>query len=412
MQQWVQSKYVTLIQTHLSRLLHVDQLRVCFIEPQSVTEEKKIEKIAQIIPAHVIKSSSEPKSESVIKYTMPKKRGNINKAYQFDTFVVGSNNQLAYAAANAITEKLGTLYNPLFIYGNSGLGKTHLLHAIGNGIRARHKKAEILYQTADRFVSEFINSIRFDKVHQFQLKYRSVDVLLIDDVQFISNKEQTQEAFFHIFNALHDAHKQIVFSSDTYPANMQGLAERMRSRLEGGLVTDIQPPSLETKIAILKRKAELNEEQLSDDVAAFIADSSTTNIRELEGALIRVLAFGSLTKQPITLELAQKVLYRPKQERQAKIDFESIAQSVCRAHECSLHDLRSNSRNKHVVHVRQIIMYLCKRLTDKSLRDISFFLNRKDHSTILHGIAKIQDLVASNEQFAQEIKQLEYQIGR
>lgn len=410
--QWIRSNYLQLFQTHLSRLLHVDSLKVVFVDGQPEQQEKKSEISTHIIPAQLIKQTPERRSESIVTYSAPKKKGNINKAYQFDTFVVGSNNQLAYAAANAITEKLGKLYNPLFIYGNSGLGKTHLLHAIGNGIRAKHKKAEVLYQTADRFVSEFINSIRFDKVHQFQSKYRSVDVLLIDDVQFISNKEQTQEAFFHIFNALYDANKQIVFSSDTYPANMQGLAERMRSRLEWGLVTDIQPPSIETKIAILKRKAELNNEPLDDECAAFIADCVNSNIRELEGALIRVLAFASLTKQAITLELAQKVLQRPKQERTVVIDFEKIATSVCKHYECSLQELRSNSRNKQLSHVRHITMYLCKRLTTKSLRDISFFLHRKDHSTILHGITKIQEEIENNEQFAHAITQLEQEIGR
>jgi chromosomal replication initiator protein len=255
--EWIKTNYLSLFQSHLSRLLNVDKVKVVFIEDE---EPKKLNAEPTIIPAVATKDFSiSIKKSSIIKRQNEKLKNLINKNYLFDSFVVGPSNQLAYAAAHAVTEKIGKLYNPLFIYGGSGLGKTHLLHAIGNEIKSQNKKAEILYQTADHFVNEFINAIRFDKVPQFKEKYTDIDVLLIDDVQFISNKEQTQEAFFHIFNTLYESHKQIVFSSDSDPAGINGLAERLRSRFEWGLVTDIQLPTTETKIAILKRKADLNQ---------------------------------------------------------------------------------------------------------------------------------------------------------
>jgi chromosomal replication initiator protein len=299
----------------------------------------------------------------------------------------------------------------LFIYGCSGLGKTHLLHAIGNAIRERDKKSFVLYQTTDRFVNEFINAIRFDKVHKFEAKYRNIDVLLIDDVQFISNKEQTQEAFFHIFNSLHDSHKQIVFSSDTFPQDLAGLAERLRSRLAWGLVTDIQPPSIETKIAILKKKADASKELLSDEVAEFIASRVISNIRELEGSLIRVIAFASLTKQPITLELAKKVLVRTEEEvAPGQIDLEKVVRCVNKYYSYSLGDLRSKNRNKDLSFARQVTMFLMKKVTDKSLRDIGFYLGGKDHSTVMHALKKVQYQADSDHSFAAKLKKMEKEI--
>jgi chromosomal replication initiator protein len=409
--EWIQTNYLLLFQLHLSRLFNVDKVKVVFIDLEDEKPKKLSSVEATIIPAVAIKDFMVPsKKNNLIKRHQEKQKNIINKNYQFDTFVVGPSNQLAYAAAHAVTEKIGKLYNPLFIYGGSGLGKTHLLHAIGNEVKSKNKKAEILYQTADHFVNEFINAIRFDKVPQFKDKYTDIDVLLIDDVQFISNKEQTQEAFFHIFNTLYESHKQIVFSSDSDPAGINGLAERLRSRFEWGLVTDIQLPTTETKIAILKRKLDLNNHEISDDVIYFIASRIVSNIRELEGALIRVTAFAALTNQPITIELAKKLLLRTKEVKETAIDFNAIIKCLQKHYSYSLHDLRSQARDKQLSLVRQLAMYFMKKLTNKSLQEIGHFLGRKDHTTVMHAVTKIQSWLEVNHEFGEQIKKIEQEI--
>lgn len=396
-QNWIVSKYIQLIQAHLSRLLHVNELKVHFLDQKEAEA-----KLPQYIPV-VSKTSTELVAcKTSTNY--------INKQYVFENFVVGPSNSLAYAAAQAVAEKPGGIYNPLFIYGDSGLGKTHLLYAIGNSIKKNNANASILYQTADRFVNEFISAIRFDKVHKFKAKYQNIDVLLIDDIQFISNKEQTQEAFFHIFNTLHEAHKQIVFSSDLVPQDLKGIAARLRSRMAWGLVTDIHTPKIETKIAILKKKAQVNNEVLTDEVAQFIADAVDSNIRELEGALVRVMAFAALTKQPITLELVQKVLIRKTEEQKKPIDFTMIVNIVSKHFNYSLHDLQSKNRNKELAQVRHIVIFLMKKFTNKSLRDIGLFLGGRDHSTIVHACNKIEQAIAYDEHFAQKVRLLERDI--
>ena len=269
----------------------------------------------------------------------------------------------------------------------------------------------VLYQTADRFVSEFITAIRFNKVHKFQSKYHSIDVLLVDDMQFIAHKEHTQEAFFHIFNALYESHKQIVFSSDTFPQDLKGIADRLRSRLACGLITDIHAPSLETKIAILKKKAFLSDEQIEDDVAHFIAEQSFGNIRELEGSLIRVIAFAALTKQPICMELAQKVLLRTHTvSSRHTIGFEKVIKTIEKFYSYNHTDLCSKLRNKELSEARHIAMYLMKKLTDKSLRDIGGFLGGRDHSTVMHGLQKIEWQLKTNKVLSEQIKKLEMEI--
>ncbi len=408
---WIAANYLNLIQLHLGRLLSVESPRIIFLdasskESMSSSVSSSVHVVDDLVPAVIDK----PK-RALMQQLQSKNRSSFNVSYQFDTFVVGPSNSLASAAAQAVTEKPGSLYNPLFIYGDSGLGKTHLLHAIGNGIRLRHGKASVLYQTADRFVNEFINAIRFDRMYKFQAKYQSVDVLLIDDIQFISNKEQTQEAFFHIFNSLYDSHKQIVFSSDTYPQNIAGIAERLRSRLAWGLVTDIHTPSLETKVAILKRKADLHSEQLDDEVAHFIATHVESNIRELEGALIRVLAFASLTKQTVTLELAKKVLFRPQQEHEAAgANFNQVIKCVSKHYPYTFQDLCSKRRNKNLSFARQIAMFLMKKMTDKSLREIGDFLGGRDHSTVMHALGKVEQHRKDNPNFADQLSKIEREI--
>jgi chromosomal replication initiator protein len=412
-QKWINDNYIPLLCTHLGRLLNVTDIRVVFVEDstqaETIAKEEPHYRAAALIKfdAENTNASTEKKATALVKTSLVGHCGNINRTYSFDTFVVGPSNSLSYAAAHAVTEKPGRLYNPLFIYGGSGLGKTHLLHAIGNEIKEKNKKATILYQTADRFVNEFINAIRFNKIHKFQQKYQAIDVLLVDDIQFIANKEQTQEAFFHIFNVLYEAHKQIVFSSDVVPNNMSGMAERLRSRLAWGLVTDIHVPRLETKIAILKKKAELSNSSLADDVAHFIASRVTSNIRELEGALIRVMAFASLTNKAVTLDLAKRVLAHASSQEEQPVDFDRIINGLSKYYSYSLKDFRSKNRNKELAFVRQLAMFLMKRLTDKSLRDIGSFLGGRNHATVMHAIHKIEEQVKSNPDFAHKLKNIE-----
>ena len=403
---WIKGNYIPLIELHLKRLLNVDHVKVVFIEHVAevvscVPKEPTSHELIHINPAQKIVPADGGYN---------KKKINAHRTYSFDTFVVGPNNSLAYAAAQAVADKPGSIYNPLFIYGDSGLGKTHLLHAIGNEIKVHHKKASVLYQTADRFVNEFINAIRFDKVHQFQSKYKTVDVLLIDDIQFISNKEQTQEAFFHIFNTLYDAQKQIVFTSDAFPHDISGIAERLKYRLSWGLVVDMHVPTLETKIAILKKKADMHEEVLSDEVAHFIATRVIANVRELEGSLIRVMAFASLTKQEITVELAQKVLVRTQQVTKAAVGLERIVKVVSKNYSYDLNALRSKNRSKELSFVRHVTMFLMKKITDKSLRDIGIFLGGRDHSTVMHALDKVQLYAQENNEFQTKLRQLEEDI--
>lgn len=408
---WIKTHYMSLLITHLSRLLNVDSLKVHFNiqgqQPEATilapTYAATLDRKEQ--PTFATKSSS----TSVMPF---KKTASIHAAHTFQTFVVGPHNSLACAAAQAVADKPGVLYNPLFFYGESGLGKTHLLHAIGNSIKERDPKSVVLYQTADRFVNEFINAIRFDKIHKFKDKYRSVDVLLIDDIQFISNKEQTQEAFFHIFNSLYDMHKQIVFSSDSVPQDIQGVAERLRSRLAWGLVADIRAPELETKIAILKKKAEMSHEPLADDVAHFIASRDISNIRELEGSLVRVMAFASLTNQPLTLELARRVLQQTTQPKTMMVDFDNVIKCMSSYYPYSLEDLRSKLRSKELSQARHIAMYLMKKMTGKSLRDIGMFLGGRDHSTVMHALSKVEQESQDNDDFMTHLKKIENDIAR
>ncbi len=408
--EWIQRNYSAVIQLQLGRLLNVENPTIIFVDHD--TQAQNV--VAPAAPSSSTSIAIQPAAlskDGIEPAILDKSRGHINKTYSFDTFIVGPSNSLAYAAAHAVTEQPGHLYNPLFIYGGCGLGKTHLMHSIGNGIKAKNKTAVVLYQTTDRFVNEFINAIRFNKVHQFQSKYKNVDALLIDDVQFISNKEQTQEAFFHIFNILYESHKQIVLSSDTIPQNIQGLAERLRSRLGWGLVADIQQPSLETKVAIIKKKTDMSNEIISDEVAHFIAARTVSNIRELEGSLIRVMAFASLTKQPITLELAKRVLGRLPEQAQQGGDFDAVIKCVSNYYSYTLADLQSKSRNKEVTLARQVAMFLMKKVTNKSLRDIGEFLGGRDHSTVMHAINKVEHYAENRLEFRDHLKRMEQDIA-
>ncbi len=325
---------------------------------------------------HVIfEEAAEPSPSEGTAPAPERDSSSLNPKYTFDSFVVGSSNQFAHAAARAVAEIPSKSYNPLFIYGGVGLGKTHLMHAIGHYIQARQKRLKLLYISADRFINEMINAIRFDRLPAFRQKYRSIDVLLVDDIQFIAGKDRTQEEFFHIFNALHDAQKQIVISSDCPPRQIPTLEERLHSRFEWGLIADIQPPDIETKVAILRKKAEAERVEIPENVALFIASKVRTNIRELEGSLIRLIAYASLTgteEKPITIEMIQKF--------------------VADHYNVKLTDLKAKNNAKSVVVPRQIAMYLTKTLTGASLPEIGKEFGGKHHSTVIHSVSKIDDL--------------------
>lgn len=415
---WINSNYQDLFDLHLGRLLNVEKITVYFfVNTPSPNVKAEVVSGGQTIPVVEKKDNVVVPGKLPVavrnKSNVPAKSSysSINPNYTFESFIVGPSNSLAHAAALAIADKPGRLYNPLFIYGSSGLGKTHLLHAIGNKIKADDPSKVIVYQTADRFVNEFISAIRFNRMFAFREKYKIVDVLLIDDIQFIANKDQTQEAFFHIFNSLYDAHKQIIFSSDCYPKDLKGITDRLRSRMEWGLIADIYVPTVETQVVILKKKAEQNKEPISDEVAHFIADRSNDNVRQLEGSLIRVIAFAHLTGQSITLDLAEKVLGIVVESEENALTLNKIAQAVAVSYSYNLDQLRSKGRGKELVFVRQLVMYMMKKLTDKSLREIGKFLNRKDHSTVLHAVNKIEKTIKLDTNLRKKVSSFKKNFG-
>jgi chromosomal replication initiator protein len=318
--------------------------------------------------------------------------GSLAPRYSFDAFIVGPSNQFAHAACRAVAEAPSRSYNPLFIYGGVGLGKTHLMHAIGQYVLTHLTNLNLTYISSERFMNEMINAVRYDRILDFRARYRSVDVLLVDDIQFIAGKEGTQNEFFHTFNALYDAQKQIVISSDCPPHEIPSLEERLRSRFEWGLIADIQPPDLETKVAILKKKAETEGIPLPDNVALYIAGKIKSNIRELEGSLIRLIAYASLTGREISLNLAQDVLRNVLQHDDRAVTIEIIQKSVADYYQLKLAELKSRNNSKSVALPRQVAMYLCKSLTNASLPEIGRSFGGKHHSTVIHSIRKIEDL--------------------
>jgi chromosomal replication initiator protein len=322
----------------------------------------------------------------------------LGPRYSFDTFIVGPSNQFAHAACRAVAEAPSRSYNPLFIYGGVGLGKTHLMHAIGHYVLT-NSNLKLTYISSERFMNEMINALRYDRVLDFRERYRSVDVLLVDDVQFLAGKEGTQTEFFHTFNALYDAQKQIVISSDCPPHEIPSLEERLRSRFEWGLIADIQPPDIETKVAILKKKAETEGIPLPDNVAIYIAGKIKSNIRELEGSLIRLIAYASLTGREISLPLAQDVLRNVLKNDDRAITIEIIQKSVSEYYQLKLGELKSRNNSKSIALPRQVAMYLCKHLTKASLPEIGKSFGGKHHSTVIHSIRKIEDLRQSDGDF-------------
>jgi len=316
----------------------------------------------------------------------------LNPRYTFETFIVGSSNQFAHAASRAVAEAPSRSYNPLFVYGGVGLGKTHLMHAVGRYVLQHNPSFKLTYISSERFMNEMINAVRYDRILDFRERYRSVDVLLVDDVQFLAGKEGTQTEFFHTFNALYDSQKQIVISSDCPPHEIPQLEERLRSRFEWGLIADIQPPDLETKVAILKKKAEADAVPLPDNVAIYIAGKIKSNIRELEGSLTRLVAYASLTNSAISLTLAQDVLKNILNHDEKAVTIEIIQKFVADYYQLKVADLKSRNNSKSVAIPRQVAMYLCKQLTHASLPEIGRSYGGKHHSTVIHSIRKIEDL--------------------
>ncbi len=335
----------------------------------------------------------------------------LNPKYTFDTFVIGASNRFAHAAAVAVAEAPAKAYNPLFIYGDSGLGKTHLLHAIGHYARNLFPHVKVRYVNSEEFTNDFINSIRDDKAANFQRRYRDVDVLLIDDIQFLQGKVQTQEEFFHTFNTLHNANKQVVITSDVPPKLLSGFEARMRSRFEMGLLTDVQPPDLETRIAILRKKALQERLSVPDDVLEFIASRISTNIRELEGALIRVTAFASLNRQPVDMSLAEIVLRDLiPDDASSQVTPATIMAQTAAYFGLTLDDLQGQSRSRVLVTARQIAMYLCRELTDMSLPKIGQQFGGRDHTTVMHADKKIRQLMAERRAIYNQVTELTNRI--
>ncbi len=403
---WVKDNYCKLIQKVLSDLSAVNY-RLQF----SVAGQARDNLPERITPTDVRVNSANPKADNKARNSNSVEV-NLNRKYTFEEFVAGSSNQFAYAAAMAVANNPATTYNPLFIYGGVGLGKTHLVNAIGNAILKKSAHMRICYYTSEKFMNELINSLRYNRMDDFRNKFRSMDVLLIDDIQFIAGKERTQEEFFHTFNALYESHKQIIVTSDKFPKDIPGLEERLRSRFEWGLIADIQPPDIETKQAILNMKAEQNRIVLPEDVTQFLASSISSNVRELEGYLIRIGAYASLTATPISLSMAKEVLKDILVEKNRELSIEEIIKKVSLHYNIKISDIKSSKRLKAVVLPRQIAMYLARQLTSSSYPEIGSKFGGKDHSTIIHAIRKIDKLIVDDYQLRNTLENLKTALTR
>ncbi|HDZ77035.1 MAG TPA: chromosomal replication initiator protein DnaA [Candidatus Omnitrophica bacterium] len=383
---WFNQHYLGLVEETLKDIAPTFQISLAVAA--TIPSDKKSPPITPLV-----NSTGSPNIEAKPKPAQTAKTPYMNPRYSFNNFVVGPSNRFAHAAALAIVDAPAKAYNPLSIYGGVGLGKTHLMQAICLGIYNKNPKAKIFYTTSERFTNELINAIQHHSTSSFRAKYRNVDILLIDDIQFIAGKESTQEEFFNTFNALYDTHKQIIFSSDRPTKEIPNLQERLVSRFGWGLVTDIQPPDYETRVAILKKKLEREPVKVPDEVVLFIAERVKTNIRELEGALIRVVAYSSLEEKPVSLSLAQEILKDMLRETKKIITIELVQRSVAEFFNLSVSDLKNKKRNKNIVLPRQIAMYLARQLTNLSFPDIGDAFGGKDHTTVLYACNKIKQLI-------------------
>lgn len=397
---YIQKNYYFCFKATISELMNHEYDVVFIAEEDAIAEKKEASS----------ESNRPKKSVSSLKY----ESANLNNKYKFDTFVVGSNNKFAHSAALAVAESPGEAYNPLYIYGGAGLGKTHLMHSIGHFVLEQNQDKKVLYVTSEQFTNEVIESIRSGNaaaMTKLRDKYRTVDVLLIDDVQFIIGKESTQEEFFHTFNVLHSAGKQIILSSDKPPKEMETLEERFRSRFEWGLIADIQPPDYETRMAILRKNAEMYDKEIDDEIIQYIATNIKSNIRELEGALNKVMANARLNKQELNLSLAEDALkdvIYPDQKREVSPSL--IIDVVAEHFNISKEDITSKKRNSEYVLPRQIIMYLCRQMTESSLQMIAAYLGKKDHTTVIHGVEKIEEKIQTDEDLRNKIETIQKKL--
>lgn len=412
---WVNNHYLSLFQIHLGRLLTMQMPKVVFVDDANKQEQaKKVdgskERCSTVIGASVLPSTDRVSltHERLKAGTRSQQLIDTNTYYDFRNFVVGPSNSLAYAAAHAIVQKPGVLYNPLYICGAPGLGKTHLLQAIGNSMREQNKSA-VLYCTAAQFVDEFVSAIKTDSVHKFQKRFSLIDALLVDDVQFLSNKEQSQEIFFHIFNSLYESRKQVVFTSDLDPHQIVGVGDRLRSRLSAGLVAGLTVPTSATCVGILQQKISQEKKTISDEVVQFIASCSFSNVRELEGAFIKLLAFSSLTNQQVTVELAKTVLMPFAVDTKTRLTADQIAKTVGSYYRCTFEQICSKNRAKEIVLARQVTMFFLKKLLKKSLREIGTLIGNRNHATILHGLGRMEELLHDLE-FSSQIHRIEEQL--
>jgi chromosomal replication initiator protein len=378
---WLEDNYHTLIKDSLTSLVGTI-IKISF----------EISQPMETTPETVDNSRRKLVSNTAAKQAAHRINPSLNQHYSFDRFIVGTSNQFAHAASVAVSEKPAKNYNPLFIYGGVGLGKTHLLNAIGLSTMALHPHLNVLYVSAEAFMNELVNAIRYDKMPKFREKFRHIECLLIDDIQFIAGKDRTQEEFFHTFNTLHDSGKQIVVTSDKFPKDIPNLEGRLRSRFEWGLIADIQPPDIETKIAIVEKKAQENNIILPGNVAHYMASRAESNIRELEGYLIRMAAYASLTGREIDITLVQEVLKKITDTEKEKITIEEIVKIVAHHFGLKIHDLKSEKKNKNLAFARQIAMYLARQFTSSSFPDIGLKIGGRDHSTVIYACNKIKKL--------------------
>jgi chromosomal replication initiator protein len=387
--EWLEGHYINVINEALTQASS-RAMRVIFVPPSREG------------------SSQPPPSERIaLVPNLPVDESGLRERYKFENFVIGKSNEFAYATAYATAQAPGRLYNPLFIYGGVGLGKTHLMQAIGHFVKFKRSKAHIYYTPAENFMNEMVHAIQNRRTWEFKNKYRTLDVLLIDDIQFLSDKTQTQEEIFHTFNSLYDHRRQIVLTSDRPPKDISHLEERLVSRFQSGLVADIQPPDIETRIAILKKKAAQDGFSVPNDVIYFIAESVKSNIRELEGCLIRVAAFGSVADRELTVELAREVLKNIITGNGKKpVNIETIQKTVAGFFSLTEDNLRSKKRTKELVVPRQMAMYLCRELTGASLNDIGGRFGGKDHTTVIHAITRVKDQISSNPETAAQVERI------
>lgn len=397
-QGWLSEKYLTLIEQSIYSTIG-EKVSVTII-----SEDQQVD-------AAENKQQSQSSQQQKIQPELPVKHA-LNEQHTFDTFVIGNGNRFSHAASLAVAEAPAKAYNPLFIYGGVGLGKTHLMHAIGNYVLEHRPNAKVVYLSSEKFTNEFINSIRDNKTEEFRNKYRNVDVLLIDDIQFLAGKESTQEEFFHTFNSLHENDKQIVISSDRTPKEIPTLEDRLRSRFEWGLMTDVTPPDLETRIAILRKKCEEENVEIPNEAMIYIANHIHTNIRELEGALTRVAAYAKISNQPMTPEVVSEALKDLVVTTKAKrMTIHDIQVAVSEYYGIHIDELASKKRTKSIAFPRHVAMYLSRELTDNSLPKIGEVFGGRDHTTVIHAHEKISKLVSEDELFNDELKEIENKLN-